>query len=290
MSVIKLGEEIKTVTITCDSTHLDQPTAVATVDDETLSISFTGLMGAQGEDGMSPTVTTAEVEGGTKVTFTDASGVPKEVIIKDGATGPAGPAGPQGPAGEIDWNTLKDGSDWDETFKTQLQAFMKEFYNLTAQGCFMAGTLIATPKGDIPIEKIKVGDIVYSYDFSTEEIVGREVLMTHTPQEEDVIKVTFSDGQELQVTKRHRFYEWDDKKWTKIGDFEIGDTIKTVDGDPITITAMEEISGTQQVYNLTVKEFSNFFVIPADASAEIWGGARRRCLVHNDYVGSVGAM
>lgn len=64
-----------------------------------------GTNGANGKDGFSPTVATASVEGGTKVTITDASG-PKEFTVtngkdgaagKDGSPGATGPQGPEGP-------------------------------------------------------------------------------------------------------------------------------------------------------------------------------------------------
>ena len=234
----KMAGGVENVTVTSDNTHSDKPTATASVNSGTLNIAFTGLAGAQGP------------------------------------TGPAGPQGQQGPKGDpgitipitaedIGWSTLKTSNNWNQSFETIMKAFLKEFYNLN-EGCFMAGTLVATPKGDIPIEEIKVGDIVYAYDFSTEEIVGREVLMTHHLQESDVLKVTFSDGQVIKGTARHRFYEWDDKKWTKLGDFKVGDIIKTVEQEPVTIIAIEPIEGTLPVYNLTVKDFQNFFIITED--------------------------
>jgi len=41
--------------------------------------------------------------------------------------------------------------------------------------CFLAGTVIDTPEGDVNIEDIKVGDTVYSYDRETESKVTGEV-------------------------------------------------------------------------------------------------------------------
>ena len=41
--------------------------------------------------------------------------------------------------------------------------------------CFLAGTKIDTPNGDINIEDIKEGDIVYSYDLETKSKVEKEV-------------------------------------------------------------------------------------------------------------------
>lgn len=57
-----------------------------------------GAPGAPGKDGFSPTVATSEVEGGTQVTITDATGS-KEFTVLNGETGPAGPAGAPGEKG-----------------------------------------------------------------------------------------------------------------------------------------------------------------------------------------------
>ena len=67
-----------------------------------------GAAGEAGKDGFSPTVATASVEGGTKVTITDASGTKEFTVTngkdgkdgaagKDGSPGATGPQGPEGP-------------------------------------------------------------------------------------------------------------------------------------------------------------------------------------------------
>ncbi|MGE3966337.1 MAG: hypothetical protein AB7I09_19730, partial [Planctomycetota bacterium] len=42
--------------------------------------------------------------------------------------------------------------------------------------CFPAGTLVATPAGDVPIEEIAAGCVVYGYDVETGQVVEREVV------------------------------------------------------------------------------------------------------------------
>lgn len=54
--------------------------------------------GGNGESGVSPTVDIAEIDGGHRVTFTDANG-PKQFDVLDGQDGPIGPQGPQGATG-----------------------------------------------------------------------------------------------------------------------------------------------------------------------------------------------
>ena len=76
-----------------------------------------GTNGANGKDGFSPTVATASVEGGTKVTITDASG-PKEFTVtngKDGAAGKDGAPGGKGDKGEPGPNKVSTSTGTDIT-------------------------------------------------------------------------------------------------------------------------------------------------------------------------------
>ena len=42
-------------------------------------------------------------------------------------------------------------------------------------GCFLEGTKIRGPKGETSIEKINKGDVIYSYDTETNEVVENVV-------------------------------------------------------------------------------------------------------------------
>ena len=70
------------------------------------SIASGELRGDPGKDGVSPTITVRDTDGGHRITITDADGV-KVLDVPDGGagpkgeTGPQGPAGPQGPQGEM---------------------------------------------------------------------------------------------------------------------------------------------------------------------------------------------
>lgn len=60
---------------------------------------FDGRDGVDGANGVSPTFQTVQVEGGARITITDADGI-KEVFLKDGPQGATGPQGEVGPRGE----------------------------------------------------------------------------------------------------------------------------------------------------------------------------------------------
>lgn len=63
------------------------------------SIASGELRGEPGKDGVSPTITVRDTDGGHRITITDADGV-KVLDVPDGGTGPKGETGPQGPKGD----------------------------------------------------------------------------------------------------------------------------------------------------------------------------------------------
>lgn len=63
--------------------------------------------------------------------------------------------------------------------------------------CFVAGTLIDTPTGRVPIESIRVGDVV------TTRLGPRPVIATMTTNDAEVGRVGFSDGSSLIGTADH---------------------------------------------------------------------------------------
>ena len=76
-------------------------------------------------------------------------------------------------------------------------------------GCFIAGTLVSTAVGMTPIEQIKPGDQVWSYDQQHEQWVLEEVLDTQS-REYDGDMVTLhldvGDGtsEDISCTGNHR--------------------------------------------------------------------------------------
>lgn len=87
--------------------------------------------GGGGTDGVSPTVAVTDIEGGHRVTVTDATGA-KSFDVMDGAAGPQGPkgdigetgaagaTGPQGPAGADGVTPVKGTDYWTEADKQEI--------------------------------------------------------------------------------------------------------------------------------------------------------------------------
>lgn len=96
------------------------------------------------------------------------------------------------------------------------------------RGCVSADTLIATPKGDIPIAEFK-GGTVYAYD--GENIIEAKALPAEKFTEEDLYAVTLDDGTTLEVTDQHRFLTQSDG-WKMTKDLKAGDNIAVAKARP----------------------------------------------------------
>ncbi|ETX12763.1 hypothetical protein OCH239_17275 [Roseivivax halodurans JCM 10272] len=78
------------------------------------------------------------------------------------------------------------------------------------QHCFPAGTLIATPNGDMPIEQIRPGDLVIAFDGHADEgrgeLVSARVVRLFTNETTEWLRLTWSSGS-LTVTPSHSFLD-----------------------------------------------------------------------------------
>ncbi|MBR0472375.1 MAG: InlB B-repeat-containing protein, partial [Methanosphaera sp.] len=77
-------------------------------------------------------------------------------------------------------------------------------------GCFLAGTKIVTNGGYKDIDKIKIGDMVLTYNEGTKNKEYHKVtkLYAYNPDDinEELYTLTFDDKTTLQVSSTHRFY------------------------------------------------------------------------------------
>lgn len=83
--------------------------------------------------------------------------------------------------------------------------------------CFLPGTMVDTPGGEVPIERIRVGDSVLNA-FG----VGK-VKATHTRTAQRILRVTISDGRTVDCTDEHPFFT--QRGWVKAVDLTIFDMV-----------------------------------------------------------------
>ena len=71
--------------------------------------------------------------------------------------------------------------------------------------CVEEGTLISTPNGPIPVEKIQDGDYVLSYDSSLELVEPKKAYCTFHHQSHSWLEIEVA-GRKVVVTEEHPFY------------------------------------------------------------------------------------
>ena len=132
--------------------------------------------------------------------------------------------------------------DWNRNKKTVLVLGVKKglgirpFYRSAdfiapsqANGCAMAcsycvesGTLIATPKGQVPVEQIRDGDLVLAYDSSSGRLVEAAVAGTTSREVDEVLEIRVGD-RVLRVTEDHPLMTR--RGWVRAGDLTEEDEV-----------------------------------------------------------------
>lgn len=126
--------------------------------------------------------------------------------------------------------------------------------------CFIAGTLIVTTLGLVPIEKIVPGDTVYS--FNPETLVVSEQLVEETFVRESNELVHIQVGSEtISATPDHPFYV-PQKGFVDAIELRAGDALYTVNGKYVIVEQIQHeiLELPVKVYNFRVANNHTYFV------------------------------
>lgn len=139
--------------------------------------------------------------------------------------------------------------------------------------CFVAGTPISTIDGLKPIEEIKVGDEVLSYNEQTGQVEYKAVVETFERYEKEILRISVDgEGESLGVTAEHPFYirlhkardntfgEEDDGEWTAAGLLQVGDEIRLASGNWAKVLKVGKQKKGATTYNFEVADNHNYFV------------------------------
>ena len=92
---------------------------------------------------------------------------------------------------------------------------------LRSPDCFVAGTMVLTPNGEVPIETLKVGDDV------TTPVGTRMIIKNWESKTKKITKVNFSNGRSLIGKGSHKIFTWD-KGWVCLDSLSLNNTIESV--------------------------------------------------------------
>jgi len=126
---------------------------------------------------------------------------------------------------------------------------------------FDGQTLVATEYGLVPIESIKIGDKVWSYNETNQTKSLQEV--THLIRGEGDKKltdITLNSGEVITATSNHPFWELADQNWTEAGSLGLDDTLLNIQDKPTTIAELRSYKQNTIVYNLTVANDHTYYV------------------------------
>lgn len=135
-------------------------------------------------------------------------------------------------------------------------------YNLTYE-CLTGDHLITMGDGSLKrLDKIKCGDYVKSYDWSTNKLVPKKVIFSDTDENKTHIeydKWTFDDGTIIKTVHRHEFYNVEAKRFKYMDEWKIGEHTYKEDGTKPALVAHETIKKTVRHYKITLEGGTNYF-------------------------------
>ena len=126
--------------------------------------------------------------------------------------------------------------------------------------CFVARTLICTEDGEIPIEDIHTGDLVWAWDEDTGEVSLKPVVETYINQTDELVHV-FVNGEEIVTTPTHPFYV-PKVGWTSATHLRAGDILVLVSGEYVVVEQIQHeiLEAPVTIYNFQVQDAHTYYV------------------------------
>ncbi|HLP84650.1 MAG TPA: polymorphic toxin-type HINT domain-containing protein [Phycisphaerales bacterium] len=157
---------------------------------------------------------------------------------------------------------------------------------IAAINCFVAGTLVLTSEGLVPIEQIKPNDIAWAMDEVTREAGWKPVVQTFVTHPTQLHTVTWQteDGRldSVKGTGEHPFYVVHADKFVPMASLCAGDTLQLADGKLAWIVKAGLSSGPPDdaesftTYNFEVEDHHTYFV--GETGARLHNRGEARCV------------
>lgn len=143
-----------------------------------------------------------------------------------------------------------------------------------SSSCFVAGTRIATPRGEVPIEEVVVGQTVYAFDERNRKLVERSVLTVFHHAAARAGILALDAGRELKLTREHPVYRLRDARYVPAAELTENDEVLVLADEqtggellqnggtlqPLRVAAPLALkSDDEPVFNLHIEGEQNYF-------------------------------
>jgi RHS repeat-associated protein len=135
--------------------------------------------------------------------------------------------------------------------------------------CFGAGTRLLTRRGWVAIERLEVGDEVWSRPEQEPGAAGEWKRVEELFVRSAAVLALRVGGQEVLTTAEHPFYIRG-KGWLPAGMLEAGQEIAGKDGEWTAVEGVEDSGRYQTVYNCRVADFHTYFVGGDEWAFALW--------------------
>jgi len=134
------------------------------------------------------------------------------------------------------------------------------YYENVGNVCFKAGTAVSTEDGNVAIESIKVGDLVWATDPETGETAFKTVVQLFRNETDEWIHVKVN-GDEIICTPEHPFYS-PVKGWTSAIDLRAGDILVMLNGEYVVVEQVQHelLESPETTYNFEVEDYHTYYV------------------------------
>ncbi|MGE3167176.1 MAG: polymorphic toxin-type HINT domain-containing protein [Planctomycetota bacterium] len=136
-------------------------------------------------------------------------------------------------------------------------------------------SLVATPEGDVPIEEIAAGCVVFGYDVETGQVMEREVVQVFRSSTRLWVEFVL-DGETLVATPAHLVWVESQRDWIAAKSLEVGMELRLLSGEfrAVREVRVRVLEAPEATYNFEVREVHDYFV------------GHLAVLVHNECVGA----
>ena len=128
---------------------------------------------------------------------------------------------------------------------------------LCVTACFKKGTLIATENGQVPIENIKTGNLVWSFEETSGKQSLKKVVSTFHKEVDATIELSL-ENEIITTTSEHPFYT--KQGWKQASELTQDDAIITKQGTWHKVKSTTFKYEKETVYNFEVADFNTYFV------------------------------